>query len=212
MLYDGQLDIVTKRDHVIFLSSFLALLSHRFLPWNYSVWFSTQTWNGTYFSRLFWVKLLVKRVFLIRNIRRAGCCDSLLLTAYKTYIRSVLLYASPCFCNAPSFFLNRLLRFERRIFRIIGCESTCSTDPIFCRTLMFTFVSGFRQPVSPFASEISAVAVGRMPATFVPSERGLRGFLTLLWNVSLKLLSLLFYLFLHDILCNSLTDSCIVRK
>ena len=64
-----------------------------------------------------------KRVFIIRNLRRAGCPASFILTAYKCFIRSILLYSFPTFCNVPLCLQKRLLRFERKIFRIAGCDS-----------------------------------------------------------------------------------------
>ena len=64
-----------------------------------------------------------KRIFLIRNLRRSDCPTHLLLQAYKVFVRSIILYAFPTICNAPSFLKNKLLRFERRILRIVGCDT-----------------------------------------------------------------------------------------
>ena len=47
------------------------------------------------------VKKACKRIFIIRNLKRAGCEEKVLLNVYNALIRSVLLYCYPCFCNAP---------------------------------------------------------------------------------------------------------------
>ena len=61
-----------------------------------------------------------KRVFLLRNLRRSGCLPTHMLNMYNTVIRPVLLYAYPSFCNFPRVLQEKLLKFERRVFRIIG--------------------------------------------------------------------------------------------
>ena len=72
------------------------------------------------------IKKACKRIFLIRNLRRARCSSSLLFRVYVSFIRStcILLYAVPCFCNAPKHLFDKFLRIERRIFRIIGPDSS----------------------------------------------------------------------------------------
>ena len=59
----------------------------------------------------------MKRVFLIRNLCRAKLPVSLILSAYVAFVRSILLFSFPTFCNAPQFLIDKLLRFEKRIFR-----------------------------------------------------------------------------------------------
>ena len=66
------------------------------------------------------IQKATKRVYIIRNLRRAGCNSKLMIQCYNAFLRSLLLYAYPCFCNAPQFLLTKLLRLERRVFRIIG--------------------------------------------------------------------------------------------
>ena len=63
-----------------------------------------------------------KRLFLIRNLRRAGSSERLILIAYKTFVQSILLYAYPVFCNAPSRLKDKLRRFEKRALRIAGID------------------------------------------------------------------------------------------
>ena len=65
------------------------------------------------------VRKASKRIFVIRNLKRSGCDDSILYNVYVALIRSVLLYCYPSFCNAPAYLHKMLLRVEKRIFKII---------------------------------------------------------------------------------------------
>ena len=65
------------------------------------------------------VKKACKRIFVIRNLKRSGCDPSLLFHVYRALIRSVLLYAYPCFCNAAQHLHESLYKVERRLFRMI---------------------------------------------------------------------------------------------
>ena len=67
-----------------------------------------------------------------------------MLKSYYAFIRSVLLYGFPSFCNAPQVLLNKLVRVERRIFKIIfGGDVLVSPDDLLscanttCRKLLF---------------------------------------------------------------------------
>jgi hypothetical protein len=64
-----------------------------------------------------------KRVHFIRNLKRAGCPPSVMLLAYNSIIRSLLLYAYPCFCNLQAYLQVKLLKFEGRIFRMVGATN-----------------------------------------------------------------------------------------
>lgn len=66
------------------------------------------------------IKRANKRMYLIRNLKRSGCPSPILKLAYNSIIRPILLYAYPCFCNLPIRLQEKLLKFERRVFRIIG--------------------------------------------------------------------------------------------
>ena len=68
----------------------------------------------------------MRRVFIMRNLRKCNCSLSLMMRAYFAFLRSVLLYAYPCLCNAPSYLQKRLLRVEKRVAKIIGVEITPS--------------------------------------------------------------------------------------
>ena len=66
------------------------------------------------------VKKPSKRIYLILHLKRANCPTDILFMAYMSSIRPILLYAHPTFCNATDYLRERLLRVEKRIFRIIG--------------------------------------------------------------------------------------------
>lgn len=78
------------------------------------VFSSDMKWN-LYFDNI--VKKASKRMYLFYNLIRAGCPSSLLLQAYLAYVRSVLLYCFPVFCNAPDYLMKRLTKIEKRIVR-----------------------------------------------------------------------------------------------
>ena len=87
-----------------------------------------------------------KRIYLISNLKRARCPQYSLTLAYNSIIRPILLYAYPCFCNIPVYLQEKLLRFEKRIFRIIGIHSNTSiidAGENSCKTL-FSKISKFR--------------------------------------------------------------------
>lgn len=64
-----------------------------------------------------------KRIFVLRNLRKSGCPSHIMFQTYCALIRSLLLYAYPCFCNIPNRLEDKLTRFERRCFRIIGNDN-----------------------------------------------------------------------------------------
>ena len=73
-------------------------------------------WN-LHFDRI--VKKASKRIYSICNLVRSGCPTDLLLQAYFSYIRTILLYSFPTYCNVPDYLMQKQLRIERRICRII---------------------------------------------------------------------------------------------
>lgn len=70
------------------------------------------------------VKKASKRWYLIYNLVRAGSPPDLLIRAYFAYIRSLLLYCFPVFCNSPNYLLLKLSRVERRFIRITQVTPT----------------------------------------------------------------------------------------
>lgn len=66
------------------------------------------------------IRRCCKRIYVLRNLKRSGCSSSVILHVYNAIIRPILIYAYPSFCNIPTYLQDKLLRFERRIFRIAG--------------------------------------------------------------------------------------------
>ena len=92
---------------------------------------SSLSFLGVIFSRdLKWtlhvdaiVKKASQRLFILRNLRRANCPLPLMSQCYFAFIRSVLLFAFPTFCNIPTYLFSKLRRVEKRACRIMGCDS-----------------------------------------------------------------------------------------
>ncbi len=76
-------------------------------------------WN-CHFDRI--LKKAAKRIYILRNLRRSGCSEDVLWRVYISMVRPVLTYAAPSFCNAPDYLWGSLLRFERRLWRIMGIK------------------------------------------------------------------------------------------
>ena len=83
---------------------------------------SSFKWNA-HFNRI--IKKASSRIFILRNLRRGGCPPFLMWKCYLAIIRSVLLYAFPCMCNAPKYLLKRLESVERRALLIINDNNFC---------------------------------------------------------------------------------------
>ena len=49
------------------------------------------------------VRKASRRFYLLYNLVRAKCPTNLLVCSYIAYIRSLLLYSFPTFCNAPEY-------------------------------------------------------------------------------------------------------------
>lgn len=99
------------------------------------------------------IKKASRRIFLIRNLRKAGCPYSTMFLAYTSLIRSVLVYAYPSFCNFPLYLQAKLLRLERRVFRIIkGGEdndlpTVIDTGELLCQRLFNKVVADDNHPL-----------------------------------------------------------------
>ena len=98
----------------------------------------------TFSSNLLWnshicnqVKKASKRIFIIRNLKRAGCDKKVLFNVYKALLRSVLLYCYPCFCNAPQYLHNLLLKVERRVLRIVSQDDDSQHPSVICEADKF---------------------------------------------------------------------------
>jgi hypothetical protein len=112
-------DIVTKKSLTLFPvthsdGSFLKSVSSISLL---GLTFSADLkWNFHFDAMM---KKVSKRTYLMYNLVKSGCPSDLLVCAYISYIRSVFLYSFPSFCNASDYLLKRLVRFEKRILRVI---------------------------------------------------------------------------------------------
>ena len=61
-----------------------------------------------------------KRLYLLRQLKRAGIAHSYLVRFYCSVIRSILEYAGQVFhCNLPLYLSEEIERIQRRAFRII---------------------------------------------------------------------------------------------
>ncbi len=68
------------------------------------------------------VKKSSRKMFIFYNLLRAGCPPHLLVQAYLSYVRSVLLYCYPVFCNAPDYLIQKLVDVEKRVCRITSVK------------------------------------------------------------------------------------------
>lgn len=73
-------------------------------------------------------KKACKRLYIIRNLKRAGMDSLSLFRVYCALIRPVLIHGFQCFCNAPNFLLRSFSRVEKRVLRIINDESNNFID------------------------------------------------------------------------------------
>lgn len=122
------MDIVTKRN--VFLSpipispgvnvpsvssfSFLGVTICNDLKWN------------THFDNI--LRRAVKRIYIMRNLRRSNCSADILWKVYDALLRSVLIYCSPCFCNASLYLFDKIIAFERRVCRIMNISPDSRTS------------------------------------------------------------------------------------
>ncbi|MEL7309549.1 MAG: reverse transcriptase domain-containing protein, partial [Pseudomonadota bacterium] len=116
------LDIVTKSRlslAPVSVSSTVFLKNVNFIVFLGVVISDDLKWNS-HFDRM--LKRAAKRTFILRNLRRSGCPQNIMWRVYLSMIRPLLTYAVPSFCNAPVYLFESLLRFERRLCRIMGIE------------------------------------------------------------------------------------------
>lgn len=69
-----------------------------------------------------------KRFFILRNLKRASCPPSIIHKCYVAFIRSILLYSFPCFCNLPQYLFNKIIRLERRATSYFSDYKFCSVQ------------------------------------------------------------------------------------
>ena len=113
-------------------------VSHKANVKNLGVTFSDDLRWNTHFCNQ--IKKACKRIFIFRNLKRAGCNENILMNVYIAVVRSILLYSYPCFCNAPMYLHDKLIKLEKRIFRIasqhnIACDNILSAAEKHCASL-----------------------------------------------------------------------------
>ena len=106
-------------------------------------------WNSHFDNIL---KKAAKRLFVLRNLRRGACPADLMWKVYESLLRSLFIYASPCFCNAPSYLFDKLLLFERRVCGILNLPvssrpSVTTVIDNMCKKLFNTIVHSPRHPL-----------------------------------------------------------------
>ena len=110
------LDIVTKKNLVLSSVSCsdgfsLPVVSElKILGVTFS---STLKWNAHLEDV---IRKASQRIFIIRNLKRSACPPKLIFNAHVAFIRSVLLYAFPCFCNIPLYLRNRMTKSKKTCF------------------------------------------------------------------------------------------------
>ena len=69
-----------------------------------------------------------KRVYYVhyQEFKKSRLSPSSMLLAYNCVLRPLVLYAYPCCCNLPAYLQDKLLKFERRIFRVVGATNDMS--------------------------------------------------------------------------------------
>ena len=77
------------------------------------------------------VKKACKRLFILINLRRSACPKHLIFRSYAAFIRSVLVYCYPVWCNAPAYLMQKLSLVERRALRIIGADDDFDVPSVF---------------------------------------------------------------------------------
>ena len=91
-----------------------------------------------------------RRFFILRNLKRAGCPPSIIYKCYVAFIRSILLYSFPCFCNLPQYLFYKLCRLEERASNYFCeyefCNLKKATESI-CKTLFKKIASSSDHPL-----------------------------------------------------------------
>ena len=66
------------------------------------------------------VSVASRRLYILCSLKKSGTPPHVIKTAYLSFVRSILLYCSPVFVNAPHYLQRKLQRVESRASRIIG--------------------------------------------------------------------------------------------
>jgi len=66
-----------------------------------------------------------RRLYILRNLKRANCPPHIIYKCYVAFIRSVLLYCFPTFCNMPKYLLKKVVRVEKRAAKFFPEHEFC---------------------------------------------------------------------------------------
>ncbi len=91
-----------------------------------------------------------RRIGLVLLLARHKCPKSGLWQFYNAFIRSILTYCFPSWCNAPARLLNKLYSIEKRVSRIIGeapKEELAAFCKRICKELAATIVASSSHPL-----------------------------------------------------------------
>ena len=110
-----------------------------------------------------------KRFFILRNLKRVYCSHSVIYKCYISFIRSLLLYGYPSFCNLPKYLFLKLTRVERLACRYFSsvrfCPLSSAADTI-CRRLFCLVANHPDHPLRLMFDERSPTP--RNPSTVKP--------------------------------------------
>lgn len=146
------MDFITKKD---FILSPIHIFSDTYVTSVSSLTFlgvcisNDFKWN-CHFDNM--INKAAKRLFVLRNLRRSDCPIDLMWKVYESLLRSLFIYSSACFCNAPSYLFDKLLLFERRVCRILNispnsCPSVTSVMDKMCKKLFNQVVQSPSHPL-----------------------------------------------------------------
>jgi hypothetical protein len=86
----------------------LGILFHDSLKWNLHI------------SNI--ISMASKRLFNLLLLRRSKCSSQVILSAYESFVRSIILYCFPTFCNIPVNLKKLLIKFERHASIIMNLK------------------------------------------------------------------------------------------
>ena len=91
-----------------------------------------------------------KRIFIVRNLKQADCSHKIIFRCYVTFIRAVMTYGFPTFCNLPMYLFKKLLRIERvasRFFSSYEFPQLSSAVDSMCHNLFHNIVNCESHPL-----------------------------------------------------------------
>jgi len=133
----------------------------------------------TFSSNLKWnthlndvIRKASQRIFILRNLKRSSCPPKLIFNSYVVFIRSVLLYAFPCFCNIPSYLRKKMTSIEKRAQKIINDDDVRKEPFIFdvaddmCQSFFEKVVMNVNHPLRAVFTE--STTSSRAPCSIRP--------------------------------------------